>query len=133
MFTTNIRINFFDTDPGGVLFYGNIFKIMHSAYEQMMDSFNLTRNYFIDTDYAIPIIQTSSDYYHPLRVGDLVQVNIKVSKLKTCSFELSYEIYNTKEILAAEAKTVHLFVKKDGFEKTGLLIDLQEKLKINQE
>lgn len=128
MYKTKIRINFFDTDPGGVLFFGNLFKIIHSAYEQMMESFNLSRHYFNDPDFAIPIIHTEADYYHPMRTGDLVDVAIKVNQLRSSSFELSYEILAPNETIMAEAKTVHLFVKKDGFEKTELLEDLKNHL-----
>ena len=127
MYKSQTRINFYDTDPGGVLFYGNLFKIIHSAYEQMLESFNLTRNYFIDPDFAIPIIRTNADYFHPMRIGDLIDINISVTQLKSCSFELTYEMMKG-ELLLAEAKTVHLFVKKERFEKTELPDDLKKSL-----
>lgn len=126
MYKIKIRVNFFDTDPGGVLFYGNLFKIIHSAYEQMLESFNLSRDYFNDPDYAIPIIHTNADFYHPMRTGDIVEVAISVAQLRSSSFELCYELFAPNETLLAEAKTVHLFVKKDGFEKTEMLDDLKE-------
>ena len=127
MYKSQARINFYDTDPGGVLFYGNLFRIIHSSYEQMLESFNLSRNYFIDPDFAIPIIRTNADYYHPMRVGDLVEINISVTKLKSSSFELTHEIMK-EDVLLAEAKTVHLFVKKERFEKTELPEDLMKAL-----
>ena len=127
MYKSQTRINFYDTDPGGVLFYGNLFKIIHSAYEQMLESFNLTRNYFIDPDFAVPIIRTNADYFHPMRIGDLIDINISVTQLKSCSFELTYEMMKG-ELMLAEAKTVHLFVKKERFEKTDLPDDFKKSL-----
>ena len=33
MFTIKRKINFFDCDPAGIIFYSRIFEFCHSAYE----------------------------------------------------------------------------------------------------
>ena len=37
MYQTKIKITFADLDPAGILFYANIFKHAHSAYEEMIE------------------------------------------------------------------------------------------------
>ena len=48
MYSYTTRVNFFNADGAGVLFFGNIFRIIHSAYEEFMYDAGFKRNYFIN-------------------------------------------------------------------------------------
>jgi len=129
MFAVKIKTYFFDADPAGIIFYGNLFKYLHSAYEDFMKSLNMKRNYFFDEEYVLPILQTEADYISPIKVGDELTIKIQVSKMKKSSFELSYKIYKQNNDLAATAKTVHVCVTKSNFKKSELPKELNDKLK----
>ncbi len=131
MYQTKIKITFADLDPAGILFYANIFKHAHSAYEEMIENFNLKRNYFFDSELAVPLIHAEADYVKPIKVGELLSVIIVVSTLKNNSYELTYKFYN-REDLKATVKTVHVFVKKENFKKANIPEELYIKLEANQ-
>ena len=77
MFTIKRKINFFDCDPAGIIFYSRIFEFSHSAYEQLISSFNLKENYWMNEDYVVPIIHSESEYVKPIKYGDEISINIE--------------------------------------------------------
>jgi len=130
MFTIKRKINFFDCDPAGIIFYSRIFEFCHSAYEEMISSFGLKENYWMNENYAVPIIHSESEYVKPIKFGDEIFINVQVSQLRSSSFELMYTIKKDKT-LCAHVKTVHVFVDKRNWKKTEMFEDLAEGLKLH--
>ncbi|GBD91852.1 1,4-dihydroxy-2-naphthoyl-CoA hydrolase [bacterium BMS3Abin04] len=128
MFINKSRIYFNQVDPGGILFYGEVFNIVHCAYEDMFNGFNLGVNYFEHPEFAVPIIHTEADYLKPIKLGDEIITRIIVSELKTSSFSLEYEVQDIFGNILVKVKTVHVFVRKKGFSKTELPTELRNKL-----
>lgn len=128
MFSTNYKISFSETDPGGILFFAEFFKIAHITYERFLESFNLKKNYFIDNEYAIPIIHSKADFLSPVKFGDELNCEVIVSKIGITSFELSYALKN-KDLITAKIYTKHVVVRKKDFIKTNIPNELIEKLK----
>lgn len=126
MFKTSIQVNFFDTDPGGIIFYANLFKIMHIAYERFLSNVNSAVNYFKNENIILPIIHSEADFVSPIRIHQLLTIEITVTQLKKSSFELSYLIKDDTSVLKASGKTVHVAVDKKTFKKIDLPMDLNE-------
>lgn len=129
MYTAKLKTYFFDADPAGIIFFGNLFKYLHTAYEDFMKSLNMKRNFFFDDDYVLPILHTEADYFLPLKIGDELKIEVHVSKIKKSSFELNYKVYRQNDELAANAKTVHVCVSKSNFKKSDMPKELYDKLK----
>lgn len=130
MFTANVKVYFYDADPAGIIFYASIFKYVHAAYEDFMRSLHTQRNFFFDKEYILPIMHAEADYVRPIRVGDELSIEVSVSMLKSSSFELTYRFYRDKQFTAM-AKTVHVCVLKEKFEKIALPQDFYDQLKLN--
>lgn len=128
MFTANAKVYFYDADPAGIIFYASVFKYVHAAYEDFLRSLSTERNFFFDRDYILPIMHAEADYVRPIRVGDELRIEVLVSLLKNSSFEITYRFYRDNQFTAM-AKTVHVCVLKEKFEKIELPKDFQEKLK----
>lgn len=127
MFTTKVKIYFYDADPAGIIFYASIFKYVHAAYEDFLRSLSTERNFFFDQDYILPIMHAEADFIKPIKVGDELVVELVISMLKKSSFEVTYRFYRNKEFTAL-AKTVHVCVFKEKFEKIELPNELYDKL-----
>jgi 1,4-dihydroxy-2-naphthoyl-CoA hydrolase len=119
MFSVNYRIMFCDADPAGVLFFGNIFRIVHYALENYLQSGNLYSEYFGNPELAFPIIKTSADFKKPLKPGDEIKITLNVLQLRESSFEIEYFFYNKEEI-AVSAGTVHVCIDKISGKKKFL-------------
>lgn len=131
MFSVKVKVYFYDCDPAGILFYANVFKLAHSAYEELMKSLSLDKDYFNDKNYVLPITHSEADYFLPIKSGEELTVEIIVTQLKNSSFELSYQFCNQDSQTASKVKTVHVCAAKEKFAKTEMPSDLYEKLKLH--
>lgn len=124
MFVYNLTINFHQADPAGILFFANIFTLAHDAYEALLQSFEMERNYFNDDEFVIPIVHSEADYYSVIKPGEELNIVVKAGLIKNSSFELIYEFVDSENKTRAKVKTVHVLVKKEDFKKTDLPVEL---------
>jgi YbgC/YbaW family acyl-CoA thioester hydrolase len=120
MISIKRKINFYDCDAAGVLFFTRIYEFCHSAYEELIESFNLKEDYWNNEDYIVPIIKSEASYHKSLKYGELVNIEIKVVQLKSSSFELNYECRNEKNEVTNKIRTVHVCVGKKDWKKREL-------------
>ena len=120
MFTHKTKINFYDCDPAGILFYGRVFELCHQAYEAMIDGFDLEEDYWNNPEYIVPVLNAESHYRKPMKYGEIISIELKVSTLKSSSFELTYAFVNEASEICCEAKTVHVFADKNNWKKTAM-------------
>lgn len=125
---TKIRVSFSDCDPGGILFFANLFKLAHIAYEEFLTKLVPGKNYFISEEFAIPILKADADFKNPIKYGDEVTITILVKTLRGSSFELEYIIESDRGVLLAIVSTVHVFVGKKSFDKILIPENLKSKL-----
>lgn len=126
MFETKNKINFHDCDPAGILFFGRIYEICHSAYEDMISTFELNEDYWDNPFYIVPILKSEAHYHKPLKHGEEISIQILVKTLKSSSFELQYDILNSKKELCVVAYTVHVFVDKMTWRKKTMKNEINE-------
>ena len=126
MFTIKRKINFYDCDPAGILFYAKLFEINHSVYEDMINSFDLKENYWFNDKFVVPIIKTDGAYLKPVKSGERVTINLSVTLLKKNSFELTYEWIEEAGDLTAKARTVHVFVDKKSWKKIHIPEEIEK-------
>lgn len=132
MFDTKKRVDFCDSDPAGILFFGNIYKYAHTAYEEMLEQACMERNYFDDPEYAIPIIHSDCDFFRPIRSGTKLKITVSVTGLRDSSFELSYTFKDENDIIRAKVKTVHVFVQIASWKKAPLTDEMRTLLEKNR-
>ena len=128
MLTIKRRINFYDCDPAGILFYGNIFFFCHSAYEELISSFNLKINYWQNDEFVVPIIKSTADYLKPFKYGDELTIEVCANELRESSFELNYKCSNQSGDVCAEVSTVHVLIDKKTWQKKELTHEIKSGL-----
>ncbi len=128
MLTIKRRINFYNCDPAGILFYGNIFFFCHSAYEELISSFNLKINYWQNDEFVVPIIKSTADYLKPFKFGDEITIEVSVTELRESSFELNYKCSNQSSDVCADVKTVHVLIDKKTWQKIELTAEIKDGL-----
>jgi YbgC/YbaW family acyl-CoA thioester hydrolase len=120
MFKSLKRINFYDCDPAGILFFGRVYELCHSAYEELIESFNLNEDYWSNDNYIVPILKSEAQYRKPIKYGESISVEINVINLKSSSFELEYICRNKGGEECVVVKTVHVFVDKATWKKSTM-------------
>ncbi len=129
MLSVKKKIYFDQVDPGGIIYFVELYKLMHQVYEELLGSFDTEENYFESEKYVLPIIHAEADYIAPIRLHDEIIINVSVTQLKESSFELSYEIFSVSGKLVGKGKTVHVSVGKTEFKKIAMQTDLYNELK----
>lgn len=119
-FTIKRRINFYDCDPAGIIFYSRVFEFAHSAYESLIQSIAKQEDYWNNDEFVVPIISTTANYIKPMKYEDEIMINVRVSELRASSFELSYNLENETGELLCSIKTVHVFVNKKSWVKIDI-------------
>lgn len=125
MYKSKRKINFYDCDPAGILFYAKIYELCHSAYEEMIQSFNLKEDYWSNEDYIVPIIHSEATYHKPLVYNSFVEIELSVANLSSSAFKLSYACKNENGELCVEVKTTHVFVDKKTWKKKQINDDVR--------
>jgi len=126
MFKTTKKINFYDCDPAGILFYGRVYELCHSAYEDLISGFELKEDYWNNNEYVVPVLNSEAHYHKPVKYGETVQIEIRVSRLKSSSFELNYTIKNAEGGECVEVRTVHVFVNKTTWKKMEMKPEIKK-------
>jgi 1,4-dihydroxy-2-naphthoyl-CoA hydrolase len=129
LYTYQTKIKLHETDAAGLLFFSNQFKIIHDAYESLLETqgvgfAELLRN----KPYFLPIVHAESDYKNPLFVGDVVEIKVKVEHVGTTSFTFAYTLTDHKGILVGTAKTVHVTIDKKTQQKIPLPPEMRSKI-----
>lgn len=125
MFTAKRKINFYDCDPAGILFYAKIYELCHSVYEEMIQSFNLKEDYWTNEDYVVPIIHSEATYHKPLIYNSCVEIELTVASISSSAFKFSYACKNEVGDLCVEVKTTHVFVDKKTWKKKMIKDDVR--------
>jgi 1,4-dihydroxy-2-naphthoyl-CoA hydrolase len=128
MFTYKTKIRLHDTDAAGIIFFANQLKIVHDAYEDLLEKFGWSFGYMLrGAKYFLPIVHAESDYKRPVFVGDPIVVAIKVGHIGTTSFSFEYTLKRGKTVVGT-AKTVHVTINQKTRRKVTLPASLRKSL-----
>ena len=129
MFTYKTQIRLHDTDAAGIIFFANQFKIVHDAYELLLEKFGFGFPAMLKGGkHFLPIIHAESDYKIPLHVGDKIAIAIKVGHIGKTSFSFEYTIRDSRKALVGTARTVHVTINQKTHHKIPLPLKLRRAL-----
>ena len=121
MFAYQTTVKMHDTDAAGILFFGNQFKMVHDAYEGFLESIDFSFAKLIrKTNFFLPIVHAEADYKTKLFVGDQITIYCSVSRIGRTSFTMSYKLLNGRKKVVGLAKTVHVSVNAQTYQKIPL-------------
>lgn len=129
MFTTKVKIKWYDVDAAGVVFYGRVFYLFHDAYEQLMSELGFSLKSIIETnEWHLPIVHADCDLKAPIRLDETLTIHIKLFRLGQSSFSLTYEMLNENQKSVANGQTVHAVINVQTGKKQLLAETLKNKL-----
>ena len=129
MFTYRRKIRFQDTDAAGVIFFPNQFCFYQEAFEAFLehigyDLATVTRK----SEYHLPVVHAEADYRVPLRLGDTIDIQLKVTHVGNSSLTFQADILKQGKISAGCVKVVHVCVDARTRKKTPLPKKLRDKM-----
>ncbi|MBD3411154.1 MAG: hypothetical protein GF419_13235 [Ignavibacteriales bacterium] len=117
---------FAECDPAGVAFFSRAFEWCHAAYEALVSE--AERDYFHDTELALPIVDARADYRLPLTRGETIVVKAATEEVGESSYKMIYEILDEEGRVATTARTVHVCVSKQERRAVSIPDDLRDLL-----
>ena len=132
MYTYKTVVKLHDTDAAGLIFFSNQFKMVHEAYETLLESIGLGFATLIrKKDYFLPIVHAEADYKRPLFVGDRLVISVAVEHIGKTSFTFTYTLKRDSELVGT-AKTVHVTVDKKTKKKIPLPREMRKAVELIQ-
>ena len=130
VFKCRRRILWGDSDPAGVVYTPRIFHYAIETVEEWLikilghNWMSLQSDLKLDT----PTVKMGCEFFHPLRTGDFVQINLKIEKIGNASIHYLINGFNEKKIHCFEVKQTSCFVNSETFESIPIPIKLRAKL-----
>ncbi|MDJ1183673.1 acyl-CoA thioesterase [Roseofilum casamattae] len=103
-------VRFDDTDAAGVVYFANLFRFCHEAYEASLAAAGVEiGEFFGRSPMACPIIETQGKFYHPMTVGDRLEISLNPEQLKLDEYQITYTVA-IGDRAVAEATTRHVCI-----------------------
>ena len=119
-FTYYYTVRFQDTDAAGVVYFANILRICHEAYEVSLAASGINlKSFFTNPSVAFPIVHTNVDFLRPMYCGDNLMISLLAEKIGLDKFEITYEII-IDEVVVAKAITRHVCIDINSRNKLEL-------------
>lgn len=131
-FTYNRTVHFQDTDAAGVVYFANILKICHEAYEESLRVSGIDlKSFFTSPSMAFPVVHASLDFLRPIFCGDNLVTSLTPQKLDMSKFEITYKI-TVAGMLVAKAITRHVCIDVKSRNKQELPTEINHWLETNR-
>lgn len=128
-FSTRLTINFGDTDPAALVYFPNIFHYCHIAMERFFEErcgipySTLVR----ERRLGFPTVQIQAEFKSALRYGDVIDVELSVTKVSNKSLSLSYTMISD-DVVCAEVSQVVVAMDLDSHRSVEIPDSLREVL-----
>ncbi len=129
-FTYHRTVRFQDTDAARVVYFANVLKICHEAYEESLEASGVNlKDFFLNSEIAYPIIHANVDFFKPISCGDKLEIRIVSQKITNEQFEINYEI-GTKNVIVSKAMTRHVCIEVATRQKKELPDEMNKWLQV---
>jgi acyl-CoA thioester hydrolase len=112
-FSATTRVAFSDTDAQGVVYYGRYMPYFDLARVEYHRSLDMLRSEPQDKEFVMRAMHV--EYHMPARFDDLIEVDVRISRVGTSSVTYEFAAYLEGEVLAVTAT------------QTAVLVDLAER------
>jgi len=105
-FCTSRRIEFADTDMGGIVHFSRFFVFMETAEHELLRILGAEVHMEVDgLQIGWPRVEAKCQYFTPARLGDVLQIRVRV--LKKGRRSMSYEMtFTVDEKIIARGQTI---------------------------
>ena len=120
--TRNLRIEWGDCDPAGIIFYPNYFRIFDHSIEMLFESaLGITKyEMFKQLEFSgWPLLKTQARFLKPTRFGDDVIIQSTFVRVGRSSFEIKHQIRKNNQV-AVEGQETRAWVKRQPDDRTRI-------------
>ena len=122
-FTYHRTVRLSDTDAAGVVYFANLLKMCHEAYEASLAVVGVNLRTFVsNSSTAVPLVHASVDFFAPIFCGDQLLIQLKPQQLNETEFAINYQVFAnySLEKALAKAMTRHVCINPTNRVRTQL-------------
>ena len=128
-----IDVRFGDCDPAGVVYFPRFFDWFHQAMESWFDQALKLPYSEVLQRYGFPAVHTEADFIKPSRMGERIQIQLRIGSIGASSFRLDYEVLGPGEEPRVRGHTVVAMIgvladQSDHFRPVRIPTELRDKI-----
>ncbi len=129
-FSWEQRAAFDQSDPAGILFYGNYPRLAHRAIEEFIVHMGFNwEQWFANPLLGVPIRRLEVDYLSPLWAGKIYHWQVSLEKLGDSSLEFNVSVVEKSTFsLCARIRSVHVFIDLKDKKKLPIPPEFRQRL-----
>ena len=108
-----VRVIFGDTDQMGVVYYANYLRYFEAARAALLRDAGKSQRDLERLGVGFPVIEAHCRYRQPARYEDLLDVDVRITKMQSASLVFEYDI-RRGDVAIADGHTVHACVSSRG-------------------
>ncbi|MGE0713003.1 MAG: acyl-CoA thioesterase [Planctomycetota bacterium] len=126
-FVHRLVVRFHEIDRAGIVYFGRVFEYCHVTYEEMLGQAleasleaaegGALERFFEQSTWLMPLVHAEADYKAPMRLGDALEVELRVERLGRSAVTFGYRVVGAGGRVHATAKLVHACVERGSFAK----------------
>jgi len=129
----NLRIEWGDCDPAGIVYYPRYFEIFDNGTTYLIESIvgMIKREFLADSGFlGWPMVDTRASFMYSLRYGDQVSLESQFTEIGRSSFKVHHRLTKDGKLAVEGWETRVLVVEENGaIKSTPIPADLIEKMK----
>ncbi len=122
-YRTTIPVRFGDVDRAGIVYYPVIFHYLHLAQEDFFANYmGVPYHRLIEDDgIGFPTITDATEFYQPLKYGDLIEIAVFISRVGASSVVFEFRLYRQGEtVLLAKSSQIKVAVNMNTWKKVDI-------------
>ncbi len=100
-------VRFGESDAAGVVHFLELFRWCHETWEESLEKYGIVLQEIFPTtqinlsqlDVALPVVHCEANYFQPLYVGDIINIELYPEKINEFSFVLRFEFKKNGELI----------------------------------
>ena len=108
-----LRVYYYDTDKMGVVYHSNYLKWMEIARTEYFRDILPYKN-IENMGFILPVKSLNIEYIDSAKYDDEIGIFVKIEEINSIKIKFYYEMYDSNKVLKAKARTVNVFVDKNG-------------------
>lgn len=114
------KIQLYHVDAAGLIFYGQLFSITHNTFSAFLEHHQISiRERLEKKDYFFPVVHVDANYLKPIRLEDVLKIEMTVEGIKESSFSVRYQLFN-HDLLMATVLIVHVAIDAKSHTKQDI-------------
>lgn len=115
-FIHSTAVRFCHVDAAGIAYFSRAFELCHEAMEEVLTQGGLPLATILGSrDWAMPLVHAEADYKRPLRLGDHLNIEVRIERAGPSSLTWHYRVLGEGGDLRAEVRLVHSCIERPSF------------------